>query len=149
MKRRIPSILVLLIALLASFLSASAQDFKKQVIHQLITDRFFAGTPSDNNPPQSPGLYDSTKTNWQLYWDGNFAGIQAKLTYLKGMGITAIWISPPLDNINVSIPNNGSPSAPYPGYSARVFQRTVEHFGDASSSWAAFDALTAAAHQTV
>ncbi len=71
-----------------------AQDFKKQVIYQIITDRFYDGDPSNNDPPQSRGMYDGTKTNWQAYWGGDFAGIQAKLSYLKKMGVTAIWISP-------------------------------------------------------
>jgi glycosidase len=147
MQRHLLSILALTTFIIGS-VGGHAQDFKKQVIYQLITDRFFAGTPSDNNPPQSPNLYDGTETNWQLYWGGNFAGIQAKMSYLKGMGVTAIWISPPVDNINVSIPDsNGNPTAPYHGYSARDFQRTEEHFGDSSNSWAEFDALTAAAHQ--
>ncbi len=148
MPRRISPLAMALAAVLSLLSTTHAQDFKKQVIYQLITDRFFAGSPSDNNPPQSPGLYDGTQTNWHLYWGGNFAGIQAKLAYLKGMGVTAIWISPPVDNINVSIPDsNGNPTAPYHGYSARDFQQTEEHFGDSSNSWAGFDALTTAAHQ--
>jgi glycosidase len=148
MRRRLASLLTVFIAFSLTHIFARAQDFKKQVIYQLITDRFFAGTPGDNDPPQSPGLYDGTHTNWQLYWGGNFAGIQAKMAYLKGMGVTAIWISPPVDNINVSIPDSsGNPTAPYHGYSARDFQRPEEHFGDASNGWAEFDALTSAAHQ--
>ena len=103
MPRRISPLAMALAAALSLLSTIHAQDFKKQVIYQLITDRFFAGTPNDNDPPQSPGLYDGTQTNWHLYWGGNFAGIQAKLAYLKGMGITAIWISPPIDNINVNI----------------------------------------------
>jgi hypothetical protein len=67
MKRRLASILVLLTAFTFIHTAAHAQDFKKQVIYQLITDRFFAGTPSDDEPPQSSGLYDSTHTNWELY----------------------------------------------------------------------------------
>jgi hypothetical protein len=54
-----------------------AQDFKKQVIYQIVTDRFVDGDTTNNNPPQSSGLYDSTKTNWRLYWGGDLAGIQS------------------------------------------------------------------------
>lgn len=146
--------------MLALFWAASfstfthAQDFKKQVIYQIITDRFFDGDTSNNNPSQSYGLYDPngftnpSAANWHLYWGGDLAGIQQKLSYLKGMGVTAIWVSPPVDNINVSIPDsNNNPTAPYHGYSARDFQRIEEHFGDTSNSWTAFDNLTSAAHQ--
>src|SRR5438445_3681887 len=86
---------------------AVAQDFKKQVIYQIITDRFYNGSTSNDNPSQSSGLFDSTKSNWHLYWGGDLAGIQAKMSYLSGMGVTAIWISPPVDNLNLNIPDGG------------------------------------------
>jgi glycosidase len=127
---------------------AQAQDFKKQVIYQIVTDRFNNGDASNDNPPQSSGLFDSTKTNWRLYWGGDLAGIQQKMSYLKGMGVTAIWISPPVDNLNLNIPDgNGNPTAAYHGYQARDFKRIEEHFGDASNTWAAFDTLVSTAHQ--
>jgi len=127
---------------------AQAQDFKKQVIYQIVTDRFNNGDASNDNPPQSSGLFDSTKTNWRLYWGGDLAGIQQKMSYLKGMGVTAIWISPPVDNLNLNIPDgNGNPTAAYHGYQARDFKRIEEHFGDASNTWAAFDSLVSTAHQ--
>jgi len=124
-----------------------AQDFKKQVIYQIVTDRFFDGDASNNNPPQSPGLYDSTKTNWQDYWGGDLAGIQQQMTYLGGMGVTAIWISPPVDNIDVLANLSGTSYAPYHGYWARDMQQIEEHFGDVNNTWAAFDNLITAAHQ--
>ena len=124
-----------------------AQDFKKQVIYQIATDRFVDGDTSNDNPPQSPGLFDSTHTNWNLYWGGDLAGIQQQLSYLQGMGITALWISPPMDNINVNIPDsNGNPTAPYHGYSAHDFYRIEEHFGDVNNTWTAFNNLATAAH---
>lgn len=128
-----------------------AQDFKKQVIYQIITDRFYDGDPTNNDPPQSRGMYDSTKTNWQAYWGGDLAGIRAKLPYLKQMGITAIWISPSDDNINVPMMGpDGKPLsylfAPYHGYINRDFKRVEEHFGSSRNDWKAFDALTASSH---
>jgi len=124
-----------------------AQDFKKQVIYQIVTDRFFDGDPSNNNPPQSPNMYDSTKTNWQFYWGGDLAGIQQQMAYLAGMGITAIWISPPVDNIDVVANLGGTAYAPYHGYWARDMQQIEEHFGDVNNTWTAFDHLVVAAHQ--
>ena len=123
------------------------QDFKKQVIYQIVTDRFVDGDTTNNNPSQSSGLFDSTKTNWQLYWGGDLAGIQQKMSYLKGLGVTALWISPPVDNLNLNIPDsNNNPTAAYHGYQARDFKRIEEHFGDSSNSWTAFDNLVSAAH---
>jgi glycosidase len=122
-----------------------AADFKREVVYQIITDRFFDGDPSNNNPPQSSGLFDSTKTDFQAYWGGDLAGIQQKLSYLANMGVTAIWISPSIDNENK---NQGGAQigAPYHGYQGHDFKRIEEHFGDASNSFAAFDNLVTAAH---
>jgi glycosidase len=128
-------------------ITGPAQDFKKQVIYQIVTDRFFDGDPTNNNPPQSPGMYDSTKTNWQFYWGGDLAGIQQQMAYLAGMGITAIWMSPPVDNIDVVANLSGTSYAPYHGYWARDMQQISEHFGDVNNTWTAFDNLVAAAHQ--
>ncbi|HEU4796795.1 MAG TPA: alpha-amylase family glycosyl hydrolase, partial [Pyrinomonadaceae bacterium] len=124
-----------------------AADFKREVIYQIITDRFFDGSTSNNNPAQSSGLYDSTKTNWRAYWGGDLPGIQQKMAYLAGMGVTAIWISPPFDNLNTNIPDgSGNPTASYHGYQARDFKRIEEHFGNSSNSWTEFDNLVTAAH---
>jgi glycosidase len=124
-----------------------AADFKREVIYQIITDRFFDGSSTNNNPAQSAGLYDATKTNWRLYWGGDLPGIQQKMSYLAGMGVTAIWISPPVDNLNTNIPDgNGNPTASYHGYQARDFKRIEEHFGNSSNTWTEFDSLVTAAH---
>ncbi len=137
--------LVLLSVLFATIVSA--QDFKKQIIYQIVTDRFFDGDTTNNNPSQSSGLYDSTKTNWHDYWGGDLAGIQQKMSYLQGLGVTAIWISPPVDNLNLNIPDGGgNATASYHGYGARDFKRIEEHFGDSSNTWTAFDGMVTAAH---
>lgn len=128
-------------------LSARAADFKREVVYQIITDRFFDGSTANNNPAQSSGLYDATKTNWRAYWGGDLQGIQQKMSYLAGMGVTAIWISPHVDNLNANIPDgNGNPTASYHGYQGRDFKRVEEHSGDAANGWTAFDNLVTAAH---
>jgi glycosidase len=149
---RCRSAFVLVLALLVPATVLVAQDFKKDVIYQIITDRFFDGDPSNNDPPQSKGMYDPTKTNWQAYWGGDLAGIQAKLPYLHAMGVTALWISPPVDNSNRPwMGPDGKPVpylfAPYHGYGARDFKRIEEHFGSAKNDWKAFDEMVSAAHK--
>jgi glycosidase len=138
--------LLLLVLSLAQITSLAA-DFKRETIYQIITDRFYDGSATNNNPGQSAGMYDSSHTNWRAYWGGDLAGIQAKIAYLSGMGVTAIWISPPIDNLNVNIPDGGgNPTASYHGYQGRDFKRVEEHFGDTSNFWTEFDALVTAAH---
>ena len=73
-------------ALRAGFVRAEGQDFRKQVICQIVTDRFFNGDTGNDNPPQSAGLFDPTKKNWHLCWGSDLAGIRHKLPYLKGYG---------------------------------------------------------------
>src|SRR3954462_3688635 len=139
---------VLVFVLLLMPLALRASDFKRETIYQIITDRFFDGDTTNNNPSQSAGLYDSTHTNWRLYWGGDLPGIQQKMSYLAGMGVTAIWISPPVDNLNLNIPDgSGNPTGSYHGYQGRDFKRIDEHFGTADNGWKVFDDLVAAAHQ--
>jgi glycosidase len=140
----------------ASVVAVHAQDYKKTVIYQVVTDRFYDGSTANDNPSQSAGLYDSngfaeegsgdTTANWQAYWGGDLLGIQDKLAYIKGLNATAIWISPTNDNENLNA-NSGSPiSAPYHGYWNRDFMRVEEHFGDVNNGWTEFSNLTSAAH---
>jgi glycosidase len=139
--------LLVLVTLLFITNGVFGQDFKKQVIYQIVTDRFFNGDTTNDNPSQSSGLFDSTQTNWHLYWGGDLAGIQQKMSYLQGLGVTAIWISPPVDNLNLNIPDsNNNPTASYHGYGARDFKRIEEHFGSSSNDWTAFDNMVSAAH---
>src|ERR1043165_1735908 len=113
------AILLFAAVLFAANATALASDFKREVIYQIITDRFFDGSSTNNNPSQSAGLYDATRTNWHAYWGGDLTGIQQKMAYLAGMGVTAIWISPPVDNLNVNIPDGGgNPTAAFHGYHA-------------------------------
>jgi len=144
---RLTAFALLLSILFHPLTGAFAADFKREVIYQIITDRFFDGNSANNNPSQSAGLYDSTKTNWRLYWGGDLQGIQQKMSYLAGMGVTAIWISPPVDNLNTNIPDGGgNPTASYHGYQGRDFKRIEEHFGNSSNTWTDFDAMVTAAH---
>src|SRR5579872_5749612 len=128
-------------------IACDAQDFKKQVIYQVVTDRFFNGDTGNDDPAESPGLFDATRTQWQAYWGGDLAGIQQKLAYIQGLGATAIWISPPVNNENLNTASSGI-SAPYHSYWNRDFMQIEEHFGDNSNSFAAFDSLVAAMHAT-
>ncbi len=122
-----------------------AQDFKKQVIYQVVTDRFNDGDTTNDNPAKSSGLFDSSHANWQAYWGGDLKGIQQKIAYIKGMGATAVWVSPVANNENLNCANSGV-SAPYHAYWNRDFMQVEEHFGDNSNSFSALDSLVSALH---
>lgn len=126
-------------------------DIHQGFIYQIVTDRFFDGDTSNDNPSESPGLYDPNgfadpaEADWNLYWGGDLVGIQQKLNYLQSLGVTAIWISPPMNNIRVNAgAANGETG--YHGYWPRDWMQIDEHFGDDSNSWTEFDNLVTAAH---
>ncbi len=79
MKRAVSAFIL---AWLTIFLPAQVKsnDFKRETVYQIITDRFHNGSVTNDNPAQSSGLFDSTQSNWRLYWGGDLAGIQAKMT---------------------------------------------------------------------
>lgn len=120
-----------------------APDFTSDVIYQIVTDRFFDGNPNNNNPVESRGMYSPDKSNWQLYWGGDFAGIAKKIPYLKAMGVGAIWISPPVKNMNVAIGDAPAKMSGYHGYWGMDFFIPDPHFG----SWREFDQMIATAHK--
>lgn len=109
-------------------------DPQTWVIYQIVVDRFYDGNTSNNDPLKSPGLYDPNKENWKLYWGGDLEGIIAKLPYLYELGVSAIWISPVFDNIDVAIDGGSGPEAGYHGYWPKDFKVIEEHFG----TWAIF-----------
>jgi len=130
---------------------AAVTDIHRGFIYQIVTDRFFNGDASNDNPLESPGLYDANgfadpaQADWHLYWGGDLAGIAQKMSYLKSMGAAGIWISPPIDNIRVNA-GAGSGNTGFHGYWPRDLMQIDEHFGDDANSWAAFDNLVTAAH---
>ncbi|AGM98512.1 alpha-amylase family glycosyl hydrolase [Streptococcus iniae] len=99
-------------------------DFSTDTIYQIITDRFKDGNPSNNG---SSDVFD--KNDLKKYHGGDWQGIIEKINdnYLTDMGITAIWISSPVENIDSIDPSNGS--AAYHGYWAKDFFKTNKHFG--------------------
>jgi glycosidase len=130
---------------------AAITDIHQGFIYEIVTDRFVDGDTTNDNPSESPGLYDPkgftdpATADWNLYWGGDLAGIEQKLNYLKSMGAAGIWISPPMNNIRVNADASNGETG-YHGYWPRDWMQIDEHFGDDANSFAAFDNLIAAAH---
>lgn len=102
-------------------------NFSKDIIYQIVTDRFHNGCPSYN--PKG-GLYDESRKNKKKYFGGDWIGIIEKLNtnYFTELGVTSLWISQPVENIFTPI-NDLVGSTSYHGYWARDFKRTNPFFG--------------------
>ncbi|MGA8980362.1 MAG: alpha-amylase family glycosyl hydrolase, partial [Pedococcus sp.] len=83
--------------------------------------------------------YDPTDKGF--YHGGDLKGIQGKLDYIKGLGTTAIWLTPSFKNKPVQ-GSPGNESAGYHGYWITDFTQVDPHLG----SNADLKALIAAAH---
>ncbi|HSS21619.1 MAG TPA: alpha-amylase family glycosyl hydrolase [Pyrinomonadaceae bacterium] len=100
------------------------------VMYLIMTDRFCDGDPTNNDPPQSKGIYD--RRNKFYYHGGDLQGVINQLPYLKELGVTAIWLTPWYDNYDH--PNeielkDGKPSTGFHGYNPQDFYAVDEHFG--------------------
>ena len=128
------------------FLFTRAIEFRQETIYFIVVDRFNDGDPS-NNSGSKPELYDSTRQKWGKYWGGDLQGIIDKLDYLKGLGVTAIWISPLFEQVEDLM----FESAAMHGYWTKDFKRINPRFvakDDSSSLFkcTVFDQLIAEMH---
>ncbi|MFX3635347.1 MAG: alpha-amylase family glycosyl hydrolase, partial [Candidatus Pristimantibacillus sp.] len=102
-------------------------DWDEARIYFMLTDRFFNGD-SSNDDPNGEG-YDNSHP--ETYHGGDLKGITAKLDYLEELGINTIWISPIVDNIdfNKGVDFNSNQYG-YHGYWAKDFTSIDEHQGE-------------------
>lgn len=100
-------------------------DMRDETMYFVFLDRFSDGEPS-NNTGNNIQTYSADKSDYKKYFGGDIKGLLGKLEYLKDMGITSIWITPPVNNVD-QLNNDGS--AGYHGYWGRDFFQIDEHLG--------------------
>lgn len=116
----------------------------KDVVYQIITDRFYDGDSSNNIPDGFNSAYfDGTGTNLNHYQGGDWQGIIDKISYLKDMGVTAVWITAPYENREDATVSGNSSWVAYHGYHVRNYFATNEHFGTLNEFKELRDALHA------
>ncbi len=121
--------------------SVSARDlidrpWKDDVIYFVMTDRFHDGDPENNRPSGSnPSLYDAAQKNMTLYHGGDFRGLENALLdgYFTDLGISAIWITPPVRNAWMSRHDLGGSKSGYHGYWAQDFLDIDPHLTSATN----------------
>jgi len=104
------------------------EDWRDEVIYQLITDRFADGDINNNH-----NVNRNVLTAWH---GGDFQGIIDKIPYLKELGVTALWITPVVKNVE-----EDAGIAGYHGYWTQDFMGVNPHFGDLAKMREMVDAL--------
>jgi len=95
------------------------EDWRDEVMYQLMVDRFANGSYANDwrvNPD------DQVLTS---YKGGDWQGVIDQLDYLEELGVTALWISPIVRNVDTDAGIDG-----YHGYWAVDLERVNPHFGD-------------------
>jgi alpha-amylase len=104
--------------------AAPQRPWNEDIIYFALTDRFLDGDPENNIPAGSdPALYDPAQKTITLYHGGDFRGLEKAIAsgYFEALGVTAIWISPPVRNVWNSLADLGGPKTGYHGYWAQDF----------------------------
>ena len=121
----------------------AAQD---DVFYFVMPDRFDNGDTSNDTGGDASGdrlVNGFDPTDKGFYHGGDLAGLTARLPYLDGLGVTAVWMTPQFTNKWVQ--DDGTPggiSAGYHGYWQTDYSSIDPHFG----TNAEMQALVAAAH---
>ena len=113
-------------ALLALSLVATAngRSWSDEVIYFALTDRFRDGDLSNNLPAGSdPALYDVAQRDINRYHGGDLRGLELAVRdgYFEALGMTALWITPPVRNTWRSGYDLGGWKTGYHGYWAQDF----------------------------
>jgi glycosidase len=98
-------------------LTSNVLDWRDEVIYQVLTDRFADGDAANN--------FNVNVNDLSAYHGGDWRGIIDRLDYLEELGVTAIWISPVVKNVEEDYS-----FASYHGYWTQDFTRPNPHFGD-------------------
>lgn len=111
-------------------MSSQAGDWRDEVIYQLLVDRFANGEPGND--------YNVDLTAEGKWHGGDWQGVEQQLDYLEGLGVTTLWISPIVKNVDTDAGFDG-----YHGYWAQDLTALNPHFGDLP----ALRSLVFAAHE--
>lgn len=123
----------------------TTNDYAKEAIYFLMTDRFVDGDPSNNHENQGgeyptfdrPLVGENGETANVGYLGGDFQGVINNAQYIKDMGFTSVWLTPIYDNPDEAF-SGGSPityggkfkdggKTGYHGYWGVNFFKTDEH----------------------
>ncbi|HEX7604791.1 MAG TPA: alpha-amylase family glycosyl hydrolase, partial [Polyangiaceae bacterium] len=111
-------------------LGTHVEDWRDEVIYQVLVDRFADGDVNNDWHIQ-PGYL-------ARFQGGDWKGLEDHLGYIQALGVTTLWISPIVKNVDTDADVDS-----YHGYWAQDLRQLNPHFGDL----AALRSLTASAHE--
>ncbi len=119
------------------------RQLEDEIIYFVLPDRFENGDTRNDRGGITGGplQHGFDPTHKGFYHGGDLKGLTARLDYVQGMGITAIWFAPVFKNKPVQ-GKPGEESAGYHGYWVTDFTQVDPHFG----TNAEFKAFVDAAH---
>lgn len=111
--------------------ATNAMTLQGERIYQIMTDRFYDGDPTNNAQGEALRYQEITAEDMRYMKGGDWQGIIEKIPYIKGMGYSAIWISPIMDPQLWSIPDEAGVQGPtaYHGYHIYDAYRASRYFG--------------------
>ena len=101
------------------------------VIYLIMPDRFANGDPANDRPADAtPAAND--RRNPRAYHGGDLRGVINHLSYLKALGVTALWLTPWYDNWNGlnTCDKPWCPNTYYHGYHAIDYYAVDDRLGD-------------------
>ena len=119
------------------------RQLEDEIIYFVLPDRFANGDPANDRGgiKGGPLQHGFDPAHKGFYHGGDLKGLTAKLDYIQGLGVTAIWFAPIFKNKPVQ-GKPGEESAGYHGYWVTDFTSVDPHFG----TNAEFKAFVDAAH---
>jgi glycosidase len=107
------------------------QSLTRERFYFVMPDRFANGTTANDQGGLSGSRevtgFDPTRKGW--YHGGDLKGMTSRLDYIKGLGTTAIWLTPSFKNKPVQGLGTPFPSAGYHGYWITDFTQIDPHLG--------------------
>ena len=109
----------------------AAEGLEGESIYQIMVDRFYDGDPSNNATGEAFRNTENNEEDFRYMHGGDWQGIIDKIDYIKGMGYTAIWISPVADPQLWGVPDKNGKQWPtaYHGYNVYDPNRANRYFG--------------------
>lgn len=109
----------------------AAQSLEGDSIYQIMVDRFYDGDSSNNAKGEAFRNTENTQDDFRYMHGGDWQGVIDKIDYIKGMGYTAIWISPVSDPQLWGMPDSNGKQWPtaYHGYNVYDPNRANRYFG--------------------